>query len=180
MNVSLESKPAQSIDIVLPQSDHLMSSIVSAVVDDQLPTGDGGIHQQNADVASSMSAAPFATSRGDGGDGDGDDDNSSSYRRASDYGTEDTHSGTSSVHSDYDGSNASDAPFDYDVNLSYQDGHHSDLFENLFQTLPVDTNKYRSPRTTLSGVAGPLLFQPCDYPPAVPTLLATRTSRLHL
>ena len=53
-----------------------------------------------------MSVAPFAASRGDGGDGDGDDDNSSSYRRASDYGT----SGTSSVHSDYDGSNASDAP----------------------------------------------------------------------
>ena len=108
----------------------------------------------------------------DGRDGDGDDDNSSSYRRASDYGTEDNHSRSSSVHSDYDGSNASDAPpFDYDVNFSFQDGHHSDLFENLFQTLPVDANKYRSPGTTLSGVSGPLLFQPCDYPSAVPTLL---------
>ena len=130
--------PVHEIDIVLPQSDHQMSSVVPAVVDAQLPTGGGGIHQQNADVASSISAASFAASRGDGGDGDGDDDNSSFYRRASDYGTEDTHSGTSSVHSDYDGSNASDAPsFDYDVNLSYQDGHHSDLFENLFQTLPT-------------------------------------------
>ena len=103
---------------------------------------------------------------------DSDDDNSSSYHRASDYGTEDNHSGSSSVHSDYDGSTASDAPpFDYDVNFSYQDGHHSDLFENLFQTLPVDANKYRPPGTKFSGVSGPLLFQPCDYPSAIPTLL---------
>ena len=132
VNVLLGSKPATSVDIVLPQSDHPMSSIVTAVVDAQLPTGGGGIHQQNADVASSMSAAPFAASRSDGGDGDGDDDNSSSYHRASDYGTEDNHSGTSSGHSDYDGSNASDAPFDYDVNLSYQDGHHSDICSRIY------------------------------------------------
>ena len=115
-----------------------MSSITPAVVDTQLPTGGVGIHQQNADVASSMSAAPFAASRVDGGDGDGDDDNSSSYHKASDYGTGDNHSESSSVHSDYDGSKASDDPlFDTYVNFSYQDGHHSDLFENLFQTLPV-------------------------------------------
>ena len=37
--------------------------------------------------------------------------------------------------------------------------------------MPVDANKYRSPETTLSGVSGPLLFQPCDYPSAVPALL---------
>ena len=85
VNVLVGLKPAQSIDIVLPQSGHPLSSITPAVVDAQLPTGGGDIHQQNADVASSMSAAPFAASRGDGGDGDGDDDNSSSYRRASDY-----------------------------------------------------------------------------------------------
>ena len=88
VNVLVGSKPATAIDIVLPPSDLPMSSIVPAVVDAQLPTGGGGIHQQNADAASLMFAAPFAASRGDGGDGDGDDDNSSSYRRASDYGTE--------------------------------------------------------------------------------------------
>ena len=75
-SLSLGSQPAQSLDNVLPQSDHPLSSITPAVVDTQLPTGGVGIHQQNADVASSMSAAPFAVSRGDGGDGDGDDDNS--------------------------------------------------------------------------------------------------------
>ena len=106
--------------------------------------------QQNAEVASSMSAAPvFAASCGDDGDGDGDNDNSSSYHKASDYGTEDHHLESSSVHSDYDNSKASDDPlFDTFANSSYQDGHHSDLFENLFQTLPVDANKYRSPGTT--------------------------------
>ena len=166
VNVLLGSKPASTLDVVLPQSDHPISSLVPAVVDAQLPTGGGGIH------ASSMSAAPFAASRGDGGDGGDDDDNSSSYRKASDYGTEDNHSGLSSVHSDYDGSNASDAlPADYDVNFSYQDGHHSDLFENLFRTLPVDANKYRPPGATFSGVSGPLLFPPCDHPSAMPALL---------
>jgi hypothetical protein len=69
----------------------------------QLPTGIGGIHQQNADVTSLMSAAPFAVGLGDGGDGSDDDDNSSSYRQASDYGTADDHSALSSVHSDYVG-----------------------------------------------------------------------------
>ena len=65
-SLSLGSQPAQSLDNVLPQSDHLLSSIIPAVVDTQLPTGGVGIHQQNSDVASSMSAAPFAASRGDG------------------------------------------------------------------------------------------------------------------
>ena len=172
-SLSLGSQPAKSFDNVLPQSDHPLSSITPAVVDTQLPTGGVGIHQQTAVVASSMSAAPFAASRNDGGDGDGDDDNSSSYHKASDYGTEDNHSESSSVHSDYDNSKASDDPLlDTFANFSYRDGHHSDLFEILFQTLPVDDNKYRSPGTTLNGVSGPLLFPPCDYPPAVPTLLA--------
>ena len=99
-------------------------------------------------------------------------DNSSSYRKASDYGTEDNHSESSSVHSDYDGSNASDVLLaDYDVNFSYQDGHHSDLFENLFRTLPVDANKYGPPETTFSGDSGPLLFPPCDHPSVIPALL---------
>jgi hypothetical protein len=63
-----------------------------------------------------MSAAPFAAGRGDGGDEGDDDDDSSSYRKASDYGTEDNHSGSSSVHSDNDGSNVSDASAaDYNV-----------------------------------------------------------------
>ena len=66
VNVLLGSKPATSLDVVMPQSDHSISSIVPAIVD----------AQQNADVASSMSAAPFAVRRGDGGDGGDDDDNS--------------------------------------------------------------------------------------------------------
>ena len=111
-NVLLGLKPATSLDVELPKSANPNSSLVPAVVDSQLPTGSDGIHQQNADVASSMSAVPFAAGRGDGGDWGDDDDNSSSYRKASDYGTEDHHS-------DYDGSNASDAPpADYDVNFS--------------------------------------------------------------
>ena len=171
-NVLLGLTPATSFDVALPQSVNPVSSLVRAVVDSQLPTGSGGIHQQNADVASSMSAAPFAAGRGDGGDGGYDDDNSSSYRKASDYGTEDNHSGSSSVHSDYDGSNASDAPpADYDVNFSYQDGHHSDLFENLFRTLPVDADKYRLPGATFNGLSGPLLFPPRDYLSAIPALV---------
>lgn len=133
----------------------------------------GGFHQQNAEVASSLSVAPFAASCGNGRDGDGDDDNSSSYPKASDYGTEDHHSESSSVHSDYDNSKASDDPlFDTFTNSSYQNGHLSDLFEKLLQTLPVDASKYRPPGTTLNGVFGPLLIPPGDYPPAVPTLLA--------
>ena len=42
VNVLLGSKPATSIDIVLPQSDHPISSIVPAVIGAQLPTGTGG------------------------------------------------------------------------------------------------------------------------------------------
>ena len=65
-----------------------------------------------------------AVGLGDGGDGGDDDDNSFSYRKASDYVTEDNHSGSSSVHSDYDDNNADDALLaDYDVNFSYLDGH---------------------------------------------------------
>jgi len=61
------------------------------------------------------------------------------YPKASDYGTEDHHSESSSVHSDYDNSKASDDPlFDTFANSLYQNGHLSDLFEKLFQTLPVD------------------------------------------
>jgi hypothetical protein len=129
----------------------------------QLPTGVGGIHQQNADVASSMSAAPFAVGLGDGGKGGDDDDSSSSYRHTSDNGTEDNYSMSSSVHSDYD-NNAENAglPPDSDVNLAYLDGHHIDLFENMFQMLPVDDSKYRSPGTTSNGLSGPLLFPPRD------------------
>jgi prepilin-type processing-associated H-X9-DG protein len=50
-------------------------------------------------------------------------------------------------HSDYD-NNADDASLlDSDVNLAFLDGHHSDLFENLFQILPVGDSEYRSPGT---------------------------------
>ena len=59
VNVLLGSKPETFLDVVLPQSDLPISSLVMAVVDTQLPSGGGGIHQQNADVASSMSAAPL-------------------------------------------------------------------------------------------------------------------------
>jgi hypothetical protein len=172
-NVLLELEQVTSPDLVPPTSANLVSSLVPVVVDSQLTTVVEGIHQQNADVASSMSTAPFAAGQGGGADGADDYDNSSSYRQATDYGTEDNPSGSSSVHSDYDGSNASDAlPADYDVNYSWSDGHHSDLFENLFRTLPADANKYRLPGTTFNGPSGPLLFPPCDHSSAVPALLS--------
>jgi len=122
---------SDSLNVELPESGS------PAINDPQLPTGVGGIHLQNAEVASSMSAPPFAVGLGDDGNGGGDDDSSSSYSHSSDNGTEDNHSMSSSGHSDYD-NNAESAslPPDCDVNLAYFYGHHSDLFENLFRTLP--------------------------------------------
>ncbi len=78
---------SESFDGELPESGDPISSLVPAVNDSQLPIGVVGIHQQNADVASSMSAAPFAVGLGDGGNGGDDDDSSSSYRQTSDNGT---------------------------------------------------------------------------------------------
>ena len=45
VNVLLGSKPETFLDVVLPQSDLPISSLVTAVVDTQLPSGGGGIHQ---------------------------------------------------------------------------------------------------------------------------------------
>jgi hypothetical protein len=84
---------------------------------------------------------------------------------------EDNYSESASVQSNYDDT-ASDAfPAEDDVLNSWKDGHHSDLFEILFQTLPVDANKYRLPGTAINGLYGPLLFPPCDYPVVIPALL---------
>ena len=69
---------SESLDGELPGSVDPSSSLVPAVNDSQLPTGIDGIHQHNAAVASSMSAAPFTVGLGDGGDEGDDDDNSSS------------------------------------------------------------------------------------------------------
>ena len=88
-NVLLGLKPVTSPDLVPPTSANLASSLVPVVVDSQLTNVGEGIHQQNADVASSMSTAPFAAGHGGGGDGADEDDNSSSDRKAIDYGTED-------------------------------------------------------------------------------------------
>jgi len=145
---------SEALDGELPESVDPNASLVPAVNDPQLPTSVGGIHQQNAEVASSMFAPPFAVGLGDDGNDGGDDDSSSSYRHSSDNGTDDNHSMSSSGHSDYD-NNAESAslPPDSDVNLAYLDGHHSDLFETLFQNLPVE---YRSPGTKSNGLSGPL------------------------
>ena len=66
---------SESLDGELPGSVDPSSSLVPAVNDS---TGIDGIHQHNAAVASSMSAAPFTVGLGDGGDEGDDDDNSSS------------------------------------------------------------------------------------------------------
>jgi hypothetical protein len=156
---------------VPPTSANLVSSLVPVVVDSQCANVFEDIHQQNAEVASSMFTAPFASGQATGLDGGDDDDSSSSYRQATDNGMEDNSSKSASVQSNYD-DNASDAPLaDYDVDRSWSDGHHSDLFETLFRTLPVDANKYHLPGTTVNDLSGPLLFPPCDYPAAISALL---------
>jgi hypothetical protein len=150
---------SESLNGELPESGDPISSLVPAVNDSQLPIGIVGIHQQNADVA-----APFAVGLGDGGNGGDDDDSSSSYRQTSDNGAADNHSMSSSVRSDYDNNTESaNLPPDSDVNFAYLEGHHSDLFETLFQTLPIDDSKYRSPGTTSNCLSGPLLFSPRDH-----------------
>ena len=169
--VFLKDVLSDSLDGDLPAFVDLHESLTPAVNDPQLSSGVGGIHQQNADVASSMSAPPFAVSLGNDGSGGGDDDSSSSYRHSSTNGTEDNHSMSSSGHSDYDNNADSASLLDSDVNLAFLDGHHSDLFENLFQILPVGDSEYRSPGTHSNGLYGPLLFPPCDESSILSALL---------
>jgi len=168
-NVLVGSQPASSSDDVLQQSATLNSSLTPAVVVPPITTVVDDIHQQNAVVAISMSAAPFAAYSGAIGNGGDDDDDSSTHSKTSDYGANDHESKSSLGNTDYDDSNAPQV--DNDAILSDFDGHHSDLFENLFQSLPVGANKYRLPGRTFNGFHGPLLFSSHAHPLAVPALL---------
>ena len=119
-----------------------------------------------------MSTAPFAAGSGGAGDGPDDGDSNSSDPKASDYGSDEDQSGSSSVRSDYDDDNVSNAPpADYNDTFVWYDGHHSDLFETLFQTVPVAGNTYRPSGTAVNGFFGPLVFPPPVHPPAMPALL---------
>lgn len=63
-------------------------------------------------------------------------------------------------------------PVGYNDAFVWSDGHHSDLFEILFQTVPVAGNTYRPSGTAVNGLFGPLVFPPPVHPPALPALLA--------
>jgi len=167
-NVLVESQLVSSTEDVLQQSATLNSSRAPAIVVPPIADVVDDIHQHNAAVAVSISAAPFAAYRSAiGKDGD-DDDSSSTHSTTSDYGENGHYTRSSIGNTDEDDSIASH--INNDVSLSDLDGHHSDLFENLFQTLPVRANNYRSPGQTLHGLHGPLLSLSRPYAPAVPTL----------
>jgi hypothetical protein len=141
------SNQIASSTLVPPTSANL-AVLVPGVADQQLSNVVEGVHQHNADIASLMSAVPFASGQANGADGGDDDDSSSSYRHASDDGMKDNSSESSSVQSNYDDTYASDAPpADYDVEPLWSDGHHSDLFEILFPAPLVATDNYRRPGT---------------------------------
>jgi hypothetical protein len=123
------------------------------------------------EVASSMSAPPFAAGCEGTEDGPDDVDNIYSDSKVSDYGSDANRSGSSSVRSDYDDDDVNDAPADYNTNFEWYDGHHSDLFETLFRTVPAAGNTYRPSGTAINGLFGPLVFSPPVYPPAMPALL---------
>jgi len=125
------------------------------------------IHQQHAAVAVSMSAAPFAVYSGLIGKYGDDDDSSSTHTTTSDYGVDDHKSNSSLGNTDYNDSISPDV--NDDAFLPDRQGNHSDLFENLFQALPVHA-EYRLPGQTVNGLHGPLLFPSHSYSPAEPTL----------
>lgn len=156
-------------DVATQPSANLSAPILPTVVVPPISNIADVIRQQNkvaADVATSMSAAPFAVLNSNGGDGNGNsyDADSASVHSSSDYGSDDQNSVSPSVKSDYDDANENDIrPVFY--------GHHSDLFENLFQTLPIDDNGYRAPGSNLNGRFGPLLFSDSNHSPANTALL---------
>ena len=84
VNVMLKLNPTASSVSVLPASANDASALAAEVDDSQLTNSVEGIHQQNAEVASSMSSAPFAAGCGGAGDGPDDNDNNSSDPKASD------------------------------------------------------------------------------------------------
>lgn len=126
-----------------------------------------------ADIALAMSAAPFAISSGirDDGGGGKDDEQDPGNNYSSDYGGTDGNDSVSpSVNNIHDTVEGESADTNSDDMTTAYDGIHSDLFENLFQTVPVDSNKYRAPGTNINGLFGPLLLPDQDHPAALPAL----------
>jgi len=179
VNVLLNLNPAASSVSVLPASAsdasvlaNDASALATELADSQFTQVVAGIHQQNAEVASAMSSAPFAAVCGGAGDNPDDSDNNSSDPKDSDYGSDGDQSGSSSVRSDYDNDTVNNAPLvDYNTTFEWYEGHRSDLFETLFRTLPVTGNLYRPAGTAVNGLFGPLVFPPPVHLPAMPALL---------
>jgi hypothetical protein len=129
-----------------------------------------------ADIARAMSAAQFASSSGNKDDDGAGHDVGQDFGTGDsrEYGTDGTGSMSPSVNSIHD--NVHDTGEGDSINtnqddlITAYDGIHSDLFENLFQTLPVDTNEYRALGTNLSGLFGQLLLPEQDHPAASPVL----------
>ena len=117
-----------------------------------------------------MSAAPFTGSIVNAETGN---TGTAAEQDVSDYGTDGTGSKSPSVSDIQDmvidaGKEDSVKANSNDITTVY-DGIHSDLFENLFQTLPIN-GQYRIPGSNPSGCSGLLLLPEQDPPTAVPAL----------
>jgi hypothetical protein len=119
VNAMLNLNPTASFGSVLPASANDVSVLATEVEDSQLANVVEGIHQQNAEVASSMSSAPFAVGYGEAGNDPDDSDNNSLDPNASDYGSNGDQSGSSSVRSDYDNDIVNNVPPLVTMHLSY-------------------------------------------------------------
>jgi len=149
VNVLARPQPASSSTDVVQRPASFNSSFSPGVVVPSNSAVADDIHQQHAAVAIKMSAAPFTTFRGVIDNGGGDDVDSSTHSTTSDYGMVDHESKSSLGNTDYDDSIA--PRVDNDAFLSDLEGHHSDLVEILFQSLPVDITKYRLQGQTVNG-----------------------------
>ena len=135
---------------------------------------DAAVHPANlaADIALAMSAAPFTGPIVNSASGNDEVDGAQDM---SDYGTEETGSGSVHVQDVHDlvGDTDDDDSLHTDSNdiVTVYDGVHSDLFEDLFQKLPINA-QYRSPGSNLNGCLGPILLSDQDYPTALPVLVA--------
>ncbi len=147
------SAPAlEAVPLVPNQNSGLPADPGSAVI-----TATKSSDNLAADIALAMSAAPFIGSSTNDNDG-------------SDYGTDGTSSKTPSVHNiqntgtDIGNESGGEDSFHTDSNdvVAIYDGIHSDLFEDLFQTLPTNA-QYRAPDHNPNGCFGPLLLSDQDH-----------------
>jgi hypothetical protein len=118
-----------------------------------------------ADIALAMSAAPFAGSIVNANTGD---TSVVAEHDVSDYGTDGTGSKSQSIPDIQENGTAGEEDFfhtDSNDIVTIYDGIHSDLFEDLFQTLPIGA-PYRALGQNPTGCFGPLLLSDQDQPNA--------------